>query len=158
MQKIGVIGLGNPLRRDDSIGLILLDYLQRQTKEFKEKITFVDGGTGGMTLLHLLPRFDIVLLIDAVDFKGRPGEVRVFTFEQVQSNKPPIVLSTHETDFLKVLSLSKDLHELPQKLLIFGVQPYDLSHGTGLSEKIISHLDGLKRKVHGEVQILVEKQ
>ena len=31
-EKIGIIGLGNPLRRDDGIGLLLLQHLQKQKK------------------------------------------------------------------------------------------------------------------------------
>lgn len=157
MQKIGIIGLGNPLRRDDGIGLILLDRLQHQKKEFQEKITFIDGGTGGMNLLHLLPRFDTILIIDAVDFKGKPGNIRLFTLEQIQSKKTPITLSTHESDFIKVLSLSKELNELPEKLTVFGVQPYDLSHGTGLSEQIIPHLDDLTMELKREIHKLIKK-
>lgn len=157
MQKIGIIGLGNPLRRDDGIGLILLDRLQHQQKEFQKKISFIDGGTGGMNLLHLLARFDVVLIIDAVNFKGKPGDTRLFTLEQIQSKKKtPISLSTHETDFIKVLALSKELNELPQKLTMFGVQPYNLSHGTGLSEQIIPHLDDLTMQLKKEIQKLIE--
>ena len=35
-KKIGIIGLGNPLRRDDGIGLVLLQRLQTQKKITKK--------------------------------------------------------------------------------------------------------------------------
>jgi Ni,Fe-hydrogenase maturation factor len=35
-QKIGIIGLGNPLRRDDGIGLLLLQHLQAQKKNYQK--------------------------------------------------------------------------------------------------------------------------
>jgi hydrogenase maturation protease len=155
MKKIGIIGLGTPLRRDDGIGIVLLELLVKRKKEFPKNIEFIDGGTGGMNLLHMLARFDTVLLIDAVDFKGRPGESRLFTLDQIQSKKATVQMSTHGSDFLQVLHLSKKLKELPPQLCIFGVQPEDISYGTGLSKDVESLLGHLYKKLTQEIQALV---
>jgi len=152
MTKIGIIGLGNPLRKDDGIGIVLLNMLQQQKKKLGKNIELIDGGIGGMNLLHVLARFDIVVLIDAVDFQGTPGESHVFTVAQLQSKKTPIRFSTHESDFLNVICLSKELNELPGKIIIFAVQPQDVSFGTELSEQLEKNLDGLlgslQRQIH----------
>jgi len=157
VRNIGIIGLGNPLRHDDGIGLILLDFVRHHKKEFGDRITIIDGGNGGMNLLHVLARFDVVFLIDAVDFEGKPGDTRLFTEEQIQSKKTPITLSTHDSDFLNVISLSKELHELPDILVLFGIQPHDVSYGTGLSDQLIYSLDTLSMKLKKEIQNLIEK-
>jgi hydrogenase maturation protease len=146
-QKIGIIGLGNPLRRDDGIGLLLLQYLQTQKNYLPKNIEYIDGGTSGMNLLHLLAQFDVVMLIDAVDFKRKPGDVRVFSLNDIQNQKKPMILSTHDSDFLYILRLSQELKELPETLVIFGVQPRDVSHGIGLSKEIEMILDDLYLKV-----------
>lgn len=156
MKKIGVIGLGNPLRCDDGIGIILLERLKHKKNQLPKNVEYVDGGTGGMKLLHSLSRFDTALLLDAVDFKGNPGESRVFTLEDIKSLKPAMRLSTHDPDFVNVLQLSKELHELPQTLRIFGVQPYDVSQGTGLSQNVTQHLDDLQRKLQNEIRKLAK--
>jgi hydrogenase maturation protease len=156
MKKIGVIGLGNPLRRDDGIGIILLEQLQKQKKEFPKNVEFIDGGTGGMTLLHIFVGFEIVLIIDAVDFKGRPGDIRLFTLDEIYSRKAPVRLSTHESDFIKVLQLSKELNELPSKLFVFGIQPTDVSHGIGLSKELTTVLNNLLKKLTQEIYVLTE--
>ncbi len=155
-QKIGIIGLGNPLRHDDGIGLVLLDCLKKNKKQFGKKITYVDGGTGGMNLLHLLSRFDMVLIIDAVDFKGKPGDTQLFTIKQIQSKKTPVLFSTHESDFTKILALSKQLNELPGRLVVFGIQPYDVSYGTGLSKQIMPFLDELSLRLDKEIQAFID--
>jgi hydrogenase maturation protease len=156
MKKIGIIGLGTPLRRDDGIGIVLLDLLVKRKKEFPKNIEFIDGGTGGMNLLHLLARFDTVLLIDAVDFKGRPGEVQVFSLKDIQSQKKPMMTSTHDPDFLNLLRLSQELKELPETLVIYGVQPRDVSHGIGLSKEIETVLDDLYLNLQKEIQNFVK--
>jgi hydrogenase maturation protease len=156
MKKIGIIGIGNLLRKDDGVGIVLLERLQKQKKELPKNIEFIDGGTGGMNLLHLLAQFDIVLLIDAVDFKARPGQARVFSLKDIQSQKKPVMMSTHDSDFLNLLRLSQELKELPETLVIFGVQPRDISHGMGLSKEIETVLDGLFLKLQKELQDFVK--
>ncbi len=37
MKKIGIIGLGNPLRQDDGIGIILFEKLIQEKKQFSKK-------------------------------------------------------------------------------------------------------------------------
>jgi len=157
-KKIGIIGLGNPLRHDDGIGLVLLQHLQTKKKNLPKNIEYIDGGTGGMKLLHLLAEFDAVLLIDAVDFKGKPSDARVFSLKDIQSQKKPMILSTHDSDFLNIIRLSKELKELPETLVIFGVQPQDVSHGVGLSKEMEIILGDLYLKVQKEIQNLINNQ
>ncbi|MBN1861428.1 MAG: hydrogenase maturation protease [Candidatus Thermoplasmatota archaeon] len=158
MNNIGIIGLGNPLRHDDGIGIELLGFLQKEKDTSYKEAELIDAGTGGMNLLHLLSRFDVAVLIDAVDFKGKPGETRLFTLSEIQQKKTPIRLSTHESDFISVLALSKQLNELPQRLYVFGVQPYDLSFGIGLSTQLKKQLPDLKKTLKKEIQqVLSEK-
>jgi len=71
---MAVIGIGNPLMRDDGAGLSVIDLLSREPKN----VAIVDAGTGGMMLLHILPDLDVAVIVDAVDFGGKPGEIRTF--------------------------------------------------------------------------------
>jgi hydrogenase maturation protease len=155
MKKIGVIGLGNPLRRDDGIGIILLERVQKDKKIFPKDIEFIDGGTGGMNLLHLLAHFDAVIIIDAVLFKGKPGEIRFFHRNDVLNKNALNTISTHEADFLQILHLSKNLSELPSQLFIFGVQPKDLSYGSDLSPALKSVLPQLYKKLVTQIKTLI---
>jgi hydrogenase maturation protease len=141
--QIGIIGIGNPLRHDDGIGIVLLEKLREEKRILPKGVEFVDGGTGGMTLLHLLPNYDVVLIIDAVDFAGKPGEYKVFDADDVQSKKPVVTQSTHGSDFLKILDISKQLKEEPKKIYIFGIQPQTMTMGQGLSPVLQKNVDSL---------------
>lgn len=136
MKKIGVIGLGNPLRCDDGIGIVLLELVRKNRKDFSKRIEFVDGGTGGMNLLHFLAQYGTALIIDAVLFDGRPGEIRFFDKKEILRKSLQVKLSTHEADFFQILRLSKELKELPSQLFFFGIQPKNISHGTKLSPEL----------------------
>ncbi|MBN1280880.1 MAG: hydrogenase maturation protease [Candidatus Thermoplasmatota archaeon] len=155
MARIGVIGLGNILRRDDGIGVVLLNLLKTQKDPRFKDIEFIDGGTGGMNLLHLLPRFDVLLLIDAINFQGFPGESRLFRFKELQQQHVSEPLSTHITNILRVLSLSEQLHELPTEVLLFGIQPKDISPGTSLSDDVAHRVNDTLNALIDELQRLV---
>jgi len=157
MKRIGVIGIGNPLRKDDGIGIVLLEKLIEKKDELPNGIEFIDGGTGGINLLHLLARFDTAIILDAVSFDGHPGEPRLFTSEEVRSQKISLNVSTHEPDFLKVIQLSKELEEQPGELFIFGIQPKDTSFGSNLSSELQHNIKPLLIRLKTEIEILFNK-
>jgi len=141
MKKTAIIGIGNSLRQDDSLGLILLERLKNKKEELPDNIDFIDGGSGGMVLLHYLADFDIVFILDAVEFGGKPGELRFFEKEEIISKKIKINLSTHENDFFKVIKLSEKLNEIPEKIYIFGIQPKNLGFGCDISLDISESIE-----------------
>jgi hydrogenase maturation protease len=143
MKKIVIIGIGNPLRQDDGIGILLLEKLNERKKDFSKKIEFIDAGTGGMNLLHYFSYFDVVFLLDAVNFKGKVGEVKFFELNNILENKTFLSLSTHETDFIKIIQLSKNLNELPKNFYIIGVQPKDTTYGNKISNEILKKIDDI---------------
>jgi hydrogenase maturation protease len=155
MKKTAVIGIGNPLRRDDGIGIILLEKLVEKKDNLSENLEYIDGGTGGMNLLHLLASYDKVLIIDAVDFKGKPGDYKIFKSNKVISQKQSIDFSTHESDMLKIIKLSKKLDECPDEILIFGIQPKDVSYGQNLSDEIKQVIDLIIKNLEKEINIFI---
>ena len=65
-----------------------------------DNIDILDAGTGGMALFHLLERYERVIIIDAADFGGRPGDVRSFV---INPPSPPFTKGGKEvaTPFTK---------------------------------------------------------
>jgi hydrogenase maturation protease len=72
--------------------------------------------------------------------------------KDIQSQKKSVMMSTHDPDFLNLLRLSQELKELPETLVIFGVQPRDVSHGMGLSKEIETVIDHLFLKLQKEIR------
>lgn len=143
MKKIGVIGIGNPLRRDDGIGVFLLKKLIDRKYELPADIEYVDGGTGYLNLIHELDRFDIAVFIDAVDFNGKPGDSKIFEYEDIRSKKINFSSSSHGEDIVKVIDFSKSVDMLPEKVVFFGVQPKDVSLGDTFSSELSAKIDVL---------------
>ena len=152
MTKIGIIGIGNPLRNDDGVGIILLEKLSQRKKDFSKKIEFIDGGTGGMNLLHYLSYFDVVFLLDAVNFNKNPGDIDFFKLDDIINENQNLSLSTHESDFSKIIQLSKKLNELPKNFFIVGIQPKDTSFGDKISEEITKKINSIIDYIFVEIE------
>jgi hydrogenase maturation protease len=155
--SIGIIGIGNPLRKDDGIGLILLDYIKKDANDFPKTVSFVDGGTGGMNLLHVFNRFDLVILLDAVHFEGTPGHTRFFTFNDIQNKKKVSTVSTHNADLFQIIRLGQKINECPKNIFVFGVQPADVSYGKGLTKPLQDGLENIvvemKKQIYGLIDL-----
>lgn len=137
MKKHAVIGVGNPFRGDDGIGVFLLQKLQKQYTILKGTIDFIDGGTGGMNLFHLISPYEIVILVDAVDFNASPGAFLFFSSEDIkESKKVSSLISTHGCDVFSVLKNVDDHSDQPTKVFIFGVQPKEVKLSQGFSKEI----------------------
>ena len=137
MEKIAVIALGNTLRKDDAVGIVL-------RKRLGKMIEIIDGGTGALKLIDVLPRYDRIIFLDAIDFGGAPGDLEIFDLEDVDGEN---LFSTHSFDIKKLVELSKILCDKPREVVIVGIQPKDMSYGLDLSQEIRNKLDKISEKM-----------
>ena len=121
--KTVVLGLGNTLLGDDGVGIYALKELQRNWQNH-ESIEFVDGGTLSFTLTETLYDADNLIVIDAAQLGSKPGEVKVFTDDDmdtfVRSGK---CSSVHEVSLSELLDMARLLDTLPTRRALIGVQP-----------------------------------
>lgn len=146
LKKTAVIGIGNTLMSDDGAGVRVLEHLH----ELPDHVTIVELATGGMTLLHHLEDYDRVVIADAVDFGGEPGEIRVFNPDEVRTIKT-VGYSLHDLDILKVLDLAKQLDMLPDSVRIAAIQPGSLEMKEGLTPNVEAALPELARWISNEI-------
>ena len=139
-KAIAVLGLGNPLMADDGIGSHIIERFLTQADKFPD-VDFIDAGTGGMNLLHLISARRKVILIDCAYMGTKPGTIKKFTTEDVASVRNLAHYSLHEVDILKVLDLAKQLGQYPDKVIIFGVEPETVEQRQTLSETVAKKLD-----------------
>lgn len=136
-----VLGLGNPLMGDDRVGLTALNHLEDEWFIPRE-VTFVDGGTWGMTLLPVVESADRLLVLDAIDIGTSPG-----TIVRLDGADIPRVLgqklSPHQIDLREVLALAELRGSLPRELLALGIQPQRIELLTELSPAVEARLPDL---------------
>ncbi|MEF8879031.1 MAG: hydrogenase maturation protease [Candidatus Thermoplasmatota archaeon] len=154
-KKIGVIGVGNTLRRDDGIGINLINHLKNEKDELSDFIKLIDAGIAGMNLLHMIEPFETIIFIDAVNFDGKTGDLKTFSPEEVITLKKQGKenLTTHQTDLLKIIEIFKKLNrDVDKKIYIIGIQPADTSYGrnfsTGLDKKFSEITDNVIEEIN----------
>lgn len=140
-----VVGLGNPLMRDDGIGLAALERLARRA-DVPAAITLVDGGTWGMNLLPLIESARAVLFLDAIRLGAEPGTVHELDSEAVP-RRLAHKLSPHQIDLGEVLAIAMLRGRLPPRLLALGIEPAEVDMGTGLSPCVDAAMPALISRI-----------
>jgi len=126
------LGVGNRDRGDDGIGSIIVSKLETRDKldcgpvpeNFTGKIRAADP--------------EAIIIIDAVDFGGKPGESMLTEAEKAQG----VVLSTH------ALPLSMFCKLFPKsKVYLLGIQPQSFTEMTRevkeAGERLVAEIDPL---------------
>jgi len=139
-RNVVVIGLGNVLLSDEGIGVHIIGRLLSQQKKHP-LVDFLDAGTAGFSLLHLIANRKKAIIIDCAKMGVRPGTIRRFTADDVQSVKRLSHYSMHEADVLRVISVSRQLGECPDEVVFFGVEPESLEAGQNLTKTLSDKID-----------------
>lgn len=129
-KKTAIIGLGNILRRDDGIGIMILEALLKFYR--KTGIDYLNYGTASFDLIHRIGEFDAVLLIDAIDASLPAGTLKIFELGDISYNLKDPGTSTHEFDLRGIFEMCVKL-DLKTKIYVAGIQVKDTSWAEGLT-------------------------
>lgn len=142
--KIAVIGLGNSLRRDDGIGIIILESLLNNYK--RPGIDYLNFGSASFDLMHRLQNYDKALLIDGINAGMPSGAAKIFDLEQVSFTQKNNLISSHELNLKDIFKLTRNL-EIKTKIYVAGIQVQDVDFGESLSAKLKERLPELTRQI-----------
>lgn len=111
-ERILVMGIGNPLMRDEGVGPRVAELLMAGY-EFPDNVEVVDAGTMSYMILDLLRGVDRLLLIDAVQNTGEPpGTVMLLTPEDMAENQ--VMHSLHDIRVIDVLQAAALMDRAPE--------------------------------------------
>lgn len=138
-----IAGVGNVLRQDDGFGIEVARRLLERD-ELPEGVTVVETGIGGIHLVQeLMTGYDVLMLIDAVERGGQPGEIYLLEADVHDirtlppDEKREFLADMHYTNPDRALMLAKALDVLPPQVFVLGCEAAD--HGEfamGLSEAV----------------------
>lgn len=139
--KTVVIGLGNPILTDDSVGIKVSrevkDRLAEQYERSGDTVDIKEVYAGGIRLMDAMTGYDRACIVDAmVTGRFSPGQVSEFALEELCSTRN--IVCTHDTNLATALELGRmlDLH-LPSVVKIWGIEARDVTtFGEQLSEEI----------------------
>lgn len=128
------------MRRDDGIGPFVVDRLRREP--LPANIILKDAGTDALSIIDMITEFDRAVVIDAVDMNRRPGDICRFTPIEVKTVSGADSFSTHGFGLADLFEL---LHLMGYRIriLIVGIQPEDMSYGSGFSIAVTARISEL---------------
>jgi hydrogenase 3 maturation protease len=122
--RVLVLGIGNRMRGDDAIGSVVAERLAH-----KGKIPALDCGEMPDNYVgrvwELAPAE--LIFVDACDFGGEPGEVRVFEEADLErlANAP---LSTHQMPLPMLIGLIRMKPDVARRVRLVGIQPVQIEY------------------------------
>ena len=133
-----VIGLGNPDRGDDAVGVqvarrVAAERLDVHVLELDDPSEALDAWAAA----------DTVVVADAVSSGGDPGDIHVV--DAVARTLPAgswAAGGTHALGLAAVVELGRALGRLPRRLVLVGVEAGRFDHGTPMSDAVAAAVPG----------------
>lgn len=149
--RLLVIGVGNALRGDDAAGLLAVRLLKDMGLDCA---TIVEHCGEGASLMETWKGAPEVILIDAVSSGNAPG-----TIHRLEPTVNPLSAqmfhgSTHAFSLPDAIEMARALHELPSRVIVFGIEGINFQAGADLSPEVSKALPQVAKLVGQEVENL----
>ena len=136
-----VIGVGNPMRRDDGVGIVAVERLAVRIVGDTVELVTMDGET--TRLIEVWAGADRAVVVDAMRSGDPAGTVRRIEVGRDALPSWAPGASSHHAGLAEAVDLGRALDRLPAHLVIYGVEVLDVSPGEGLSPAVEHALPGL---------------
>jgi len=143
-----VVGLGNPILRDDSVGVRVVRALSPRLRA--AGIAATEGAYAGLGFLDVLAGFQRAIIIDAIRTKdGKPGDIYCLDLDDIETR--PHTPWSHHLGLATVLKSARDMGvEVPAEVTLFAIEVKDVGFGEGCTPKV-------KRTIPRVVKMLTER-
>lgn len=151
-KKILIAGCGNKLFGDDGFGPEVVEYL---TKHYSipENVYLMDVGTGIRKILFTLslsePRPEVIVIIDAVDKRRKPGEIFEISLDEIPEEKIDD-FSIHQVPSSNLLKELQDLCSVKVRVMACQTKTIPEEMQSGLSEPLKKAVPLMAQKIAEE--------
>jgi hydrogenase maturation protease len=146
--KVLVIGVGNEYAGDDAVGRIVARHLTALTVG---NLRVVEESGEGAALMEIWRRADFVIVIDAVSSGGAPGTVHRFDTAVQPIPAKFFRHSTHAFSVAEAIRLARVLNQLPNKLVVYGIEGKNFESGVDLSMEVTAAVDEVVGRIREEL-------
>ncbi|MDO8788304.1 MAG: HyaD/HybD family hydrogenase maturation endopeptidase [Sulfuritalea sp.] len=134
--EVLVLGIGNLLWADEGFGVRCVEKLAAEWN-LPPGVTVMDGGTQGLYLLPYVQAARRLIVFDAIDYGLAPGTLKRVEGDQVPRFMGAKKMSLHQTGFQEVIAAASLTGQLPEQLLLIGVQPEELDDYGGSLRPVV---------------------
>ena len=134
--EVLVLGIGNLLWADEGFGVRCVQKLAAEW-QVPEGVSVMDGGTQGLYLLPYVQGAKRLIVFDAIDYGLPPGTMKRVEGDEVPRFMGAKKMSLHQTGFQEVIAAADLTGQLPESLLLIGVQPEELEDYGGSLRPVV---------------------
>lgn len=130
-KNICIVGIGNTLRSDDSVGV----YICHRLKKYEAPVTIITTHQLDITMAEKLSTFDVVIFVDAAVNESS------FSFQLLEDSPVQPTSSSHGISAAMLAALAKKLFVTGTQFYVCAVGAEHFEMGNRLSEKTKQHAD-----------------
>jgi len=153
-RSIIIIGVGNPYRGDDGVGLVAA----RSLRERAPRGTVVleqDGEPAG--LIAAWEGADAVILVDAVSSGSPRGTIHAFDAVRTPLDRGLFRHSTHAFGVAEAVELSRALGTLPPVIWIYGIEGKSFEMSPNLNAEVLAAVPRTVQTVLDKIEEIVSR-
>jgi len=146
-----VIGVGNEFRTDDGLGILAAREIRRRTYPGVEVIEASGEGTA---LLESWKGYDHVLIVDAVCSGATRGSVHRIDLITQSIPRGFFNPSSHSFGVGEAVEMARQLGQLPEVLLLYGIEGCQFETGAGLTNDVVRSIPNLLALIEADISQL----
>ncbi|MBN2335773.1 hydrogenase maturation peptidase HycI [Candidatus Bathyarchaeota archaeon] len=128
-RRVVLVGIGNPMRGDDGVGVRIIELLQGSSLD---DVMLLNTETVPEAFTGKVEKYKPthVLLLDAANFGGSPGDTKLIDSERIGGQ----AISTHSLPLNIFISYIEK--SLGIEVLLLGIQPRSIRFGEDMSDEL----------------------
>jgi hydrogenase 3 maturation protease len=135
-----IMGIGNPLRTDDAVGVEIIEQLSGKVPEYVKLFNCELVPENFLTEIEDFQPTHI-LMIDAAELKTKPGEAKLIPPEKIADTE----ILTHTVPLSLLAGVIQE--ETKSKIMLLGIQPYDTSFGEEMSPELQKAAENIAKAI-----------
>ena len=122
--KVALIGIGNIMFHDEGLGAYLVKYIELNYKPHP-KLTIVEGGTLGFTLMTYYQEYDKVIIVGTGSKEGEVGAISSENAQEIMSNENNTRKTANEVEITMMIEICS-FHEKMGEVQLITMTPKDI--------------------------------
>jgi hydrogenase maturation protease len=155
VHEVLIIGIGNELRGDDSLGVHVVRELRGLAIP---RTTLVEADGEGASLIELWRGHARVILIDAFSSGSTPGLIHALDVSTTSVSEDLFRVSSHAFGVAEAIEISRRLGDLPEKLFLYGIEGKRFGLGDGLSLAVRERMPEFLEEIILKIEELVHER
>ncbi|QSG10583.1 Ni,Fe-hydrogenase maturation factor [Halapricum desulfuricans] len=147
-----VLGIGNEIKRDDVIGLEIVEALEARLD--RPGVAFETMNSGRLLLIDELSGHDRVCIVDSIVTEdGEPGDWYAFDPQAVEPDRESGGLATHNVGLGTLTTLGEAMGESMPAITIYAIEVADpFEYGEGMTDPVREAVPALIDEIGDEIE------